>query len=66
MSLAELLDDGNDPNYDAMVEFAKEMQEEAISFTSLREGGARVGELTVITAGEGVGKSIFDEELEYA
>ena len=66
MSLADLLDDGNDPRYDAMVEFAKEMQEEALSFNANKNGGYRKGELTVISAGKGVGKSVFSEERENA
>lgn len=66
MSMSELLDDGNDPNYDAMVEFAKEMQEEAMTFNAVRKGGLREGEIAVISAGVGVGKSMFNEELENA
>jgi hypothetical protein len=69
MSLADLLDDGNDPTYEAMQEIAEEMRREALAFNEVRygasqkpvEGGVRAGKLTVVTAGSGVGKSIFNE-----
>lgn len=58
MSMSELLDDGNNAAYDAMVEFCKELEPEAPKLIALKSrGGIRSGELTVFAAGTDVGKS---------